>query len=124
MGNYLAKWLATIAVLVDRSMPIAATLFDAIPRGEGGRQRGLGKTLLFDVSHGLACRVPLAKLVKLDYDVHPYLAALMVAALVQAGKSLVVPEGTCITTIMREAFDNILLKEASQNCDNYGLVSW
>ena len=38
VGNYLAEWLATIAVLVDKSTPIAAALFDAIPRGkeEGG----------------------------------------------------------------------------------------
>ena len=39
------------------------------------------------------------------------------------GKTLVVPEGTRITTITREAFDNMLLKEASHNYDNYGLVS-
>ena len=30
-GNYLAKWLATIAVLVDNSTPIVAALFDTIP---------------------------------------------------------------------------------------------
>ena len=105
-------------------MPIAAALFDAIPRGEGGRQRGLSKTLLFDVARGLARRVPLTKLVELDGDVHPYLTTLMVATLAWAGKTLVVPEGTHITTMTREAFDNMLLKEASHNYDNYGLVSW
>ena len=63
-------------------MPIAAALFDAIPQGKGGRWRGLGKTLLFDIAHGLAQRVPLTKLVELDGDICPYLAALMVAALV------------------------------------------
>ena len=104
-------------------MPVVAALFDAIPRGEGGRQRGPGKTLLFDVTHGLARRVPLIKLVELDSNVHPYLAALMVAALARVGETLVVPEGICITTMMREAFDNILLKEASHNYDNYRLVS-
>ena len=31
MGDYLAKQLATIATLVDKSTPIAAALFDAIP---------------------------------------------------------------------------------------------
>ena len=46
MGDYLAEQLATIAALVDKSMPVAAALFDAIPQGEGGRQRGLGKILL------------------------------------------------------------------------------
>ena len=79
--------------------------------------------LLFDVICGLACRVPLTKLVELDGDVHSYLAALMVAALARVGKTLVVPEGTRISTMMREAFDNMLLKEARHNYDNYGLVS-
>ena len=53
----------------------------------------------------------------------PYLAALMFAALALVGKTLVVLEGTQITMITREAFDNMLLKEASHNYDNYGLVS-
>ena len=129
MGDYLAKRLTTIAALVDKSTPVVAALFDAIPRGEGGRQRGPGKTLLFDIAHGLARRVPLTKLVKLDSDVcpylaaRPYLAALMVATLARVGEFLVVPEGMRITTMTREAFDNMLLKEASRNYDNYGLVS-
>ena len=110
-------------MLVDKSMPIVAALFDAIPIGKGGRQRGPSKTLLFDVIRGLAHRVPLTELVKLDSDVYPYLATLMVAALAQAGKTLVVPEGTHITMMTREAFDNMLLKEASHNYDNYGLLS-
>ena len=124
MGNYVAKWLTTIAALVDKSTPIVAALFDAILRGEVGRQRGLSKTLLFDVARRLACRVPLTKLVKLDIDVCLYLAALMVATLAQAGETLVVLEGTHITKMIRKAFDNMLLKEAGCNYDNYGLVSW
>ena len=79
--------------------------------------------LLFNVTRGLAHQVPLTKLVELDSNVHPYLAALMVAALVRAGKTLVVPEGTRISTMTREAFNNMLLKEAGHNYDNYGLVS-
>ena len=101
-----------------------AALFDAIPRGKGGKRRGPSRTLLFDVTRGLARRVPLTKLVELDGDVHLYLAALMVAALAQVGKTLVVPEGTCISTMTREAFNNMLLKEAGCNYNNYGLVSW
>ena len=66
MGDYLAEWLATTAALLDKSTPIAADLFDTIPRGKGGRHRGPSKTLLFDVAHGLASRILLTKLVKLD----------------------------------------------------------
>ena len=117
-GNYLAERLATIAVLMDKSMPIAAALFNAISQGEGGRQRGLGKTLLFDITHGFAQRLPRTKLVKLDGDVHPYLATLMVATLVWVGETLVIPEGTQITTMMGEVFDNMLLKKAGYNYNN------
>ena len=114
----MAKWLTTIAMLVDKSIPIAAALFDAIPRGKGGKQRGLSRTILFDTTRGLARRVLLTKLVKLDGDIRPYLAALIVAALAGAGKTLVVLEGTRITTMIREAFNNMLLKGASCNYDN------
>ena len=86
MGDYLAEWLATIAALVDKSMPIVAALFDAIPSGKGGRQRWPSKTLLFVVACGLARRVPLTKLVELDGDIRLYLSALMVATLAQVGK--------------------------------------
>ena len=79
--------------------------------------------LLFDVTHGLACRVPLTKLVELDGNVRPYLATLMVATLARVGKTLVVPEGTRISMMKREAFNNMLLKEAGCNYDNYRLVS-
>ena len=108
---------------MDKSTPAAAALFDAIPRGKGGKWRGPSRTLLFDVTRGLARRVPLTKLVELDGDIRPYLAALIVATLAWAGKTLVVPEGTRISTMTREAFDNMLLKEARRNYDNYGLVS-
>ena len=79
--------------------------------------------LLFNVARRLAHRVPLTKLVELDGDVCPYLVTLMVATLAWAGETLVVPEGTRISTMTREAFDNMLLKEAGHNYDNYGLVS-
>ena len=122
MGNYLAEQLATIAALVHKSMPIVAALFDAIPRGKGGKWRGPSRTLLFDVACGLARRIPLTELVELDGDVRLYLTALMVATLAWVGETLVVPEGTCIFTMTREAFDNMLL-EAGRNYDNYRLVS-
>ena len=79
---------------------------------------------LFNVACGLAHQVPLIKLVELDSNVRPYLTALMVAALVRVGKTLVVPEGMQISTMTREAFDNMFLKEARHNYNNYRLVSW
>ena len=94
MGDYLAKRLANIAALVDKSTPTVVALFYAIPQGKGGKQRGPGETLLFEVAHGLAQRVLLTKLVKLDGDVCPYLATLMVATIVWVGETLVILECT------------------------------
>ena len=50
VGNYLVKQLATMAMLVDKSKPTVVALFDTIPYGGGGRQRGPGKTLLFEIA--------------------------------------------------------------------------
>ena len=90
-------------------------------REEGGEGQARPSCLMSPV--GLPTRVPLTKLVELDGNIHPYLTALMVAALAWVGKTLVVPEGTWITMMTREAFNNMLLKEAGHNYDNYGLVS-
>ena len=88
-GNYLAEWLETVVLLVNKSMPTVVPLYNAIKNSEGGGWRGPGKTLLFDVSHRLAHRVPLTKLVKLGGDISLYLAILMVATLVWVGEALV-----------------------------------
>ena len=77
---------------------------------------------MFDVARRLAQRVPLTKLVELDGEVHPYLAALMVATLAWVGETLVVSESIQITMMTREAFNNMLLKKVSHNYDNYRLV--
>ena len=108
---------------MDKSTPIAAALFDTIPRGKVGKRRGPSRTLLFDFARWLAHRILLTKLVELDGDVRPYLAALMVAALAWVGETLVIPKGMRISMMTREAFDNMLLKEGGRNYNNYGLVS-
>ena len=91
---YPTKRLAALTSLVDPSAPSVNNAFtpDVIPRGESGRRRGPLRTLLFDVARGLARRVPLTTLVELDGDVRPYLAALMVAALVRAHETLTIPD--------------------------------
>ena len=68
---------------------------------------------MFDVTHGLAQRVPLTKLVELDGDVHLYLTMLIVATLAWVGETLVMLEGMQITMMTREAIENLLLKETS-----------
>ena len=94
----MAERLAAVVSLVDESAPTINLLEDALPRGDKGR-RGPSKTLLFDVARGLARWVPLTKLVKLDGDVRPYLAALMVAALYRAGETSIVPRSLDVKTV-------------------------
>ena len=91
---YLAKYLAALTSLVDPSAPSMnnAFMLDVIPQGESGRRHGPSRSLLFDIARGLAHRVPLTKLVELDGNVQPYLAMLMVAALVWAHKTLIIPD--------------------------------
>jgi len=120
--RYLAERVATVTSLADPSAP-TVNFVDNVPRGEGGRCRGPGRTLLFDVARGLARRVPLTKLVALDGDVRPYLASLMVAALHRAKDKLVVPNDLEIQTVTREQFENMLVREAGKSYDNYGTIS-
>ena len=104
-------------------MPAVVAHYDTIPHSKGVGWRRLSKTILFDVTYGLACRVPLTKLAKWDGEISSYLIVLMVATLAWAGKTLAVLEGTHITIMTGEDFENMLLKEASCNCNNYGLAS-
>ena len=80
---YFAKHLAALTSLVDPSAPSVNNAFtpDVIPQGESGHRCGHSRILLFNVTRGLARRVLLTKLVELDRDIWPYLAVLVVAAL-------------------------------------------
>ena len=69
-------------MLMDKSMPTMADLYDALLQGKGGKCRGLWRTVLFDGTHWLAHRVPRTKLVELNGDLWPYFTVLMVTALV------------------------------------------
>ena len=101
---FLAERLASLVALVDPSAP-SVNFLQAVPRGS---TRAPARTLLHDVARGLARRVPLTKLVELDGDVRPYLAALMVAALQRANESLIVPMGFDVKRIAQSEFDNML----------------
>ena len=63
---YLAKWLATLVMLVDKNMLVVLDLNDTILRGEGGRWRGIRKILFFDIAWRIANEFPLTMLVELD----------------------------------------------------------
>ena len=78
---------------------------------------------MFDIACGLAHRVLLTKLVKLDGNICQYLTRLVGAALACTVEDLVVLGSMQIMMITREASDYMLLKEASHKYDNYNLVS-
>ena len=64
----------------------------------------------------------MTKLVELDRDVRPYLAALMIAVLHKAGDALVVPDQMTIQKVTQQEFENLLVAEAGKNYDNYGII--
>ena len=105
---FLAERLASLIALVDPSAP-TVNFLQPVPRGSA---RAPARTLLHDVAKGLARRVPLTKLIELDGDVRPYLAALMVAAMHKADERLIVPQGFKVREIAQEQFENMLAKTA------------
>jgi hypothetical protein len=83
-----------------------------------GIRRAPARLMLNDIAQGLARRVPLTKLVQLDGDMRPYLAALMIAALHKAGDTLVIPDKMAIKRLTKEEFDNLLKTKAGKTYDN------
>ena len=96
-----------------------ANATEYLPRGTEGR-RGPARTLLFDVAKGLARRIPLTKLVELDQDVRPYLAALMVAAMQRAGQQLTIPRSLAVEQMPDEQFNAWLTLLAGHQYHAYG----
>ena len=118
VGNYFAEWLATVATLVDNSMPAVMALYDAILCGKGGRWRGSAKTTLFDITYRLSHRILHVKLVKLNRDVHLYLTMLIVATMAWAAEALAMLEGMKIMTMTRKTFDSILFNMSGNSYNN------
>ena len=97
--RFLGERLATVVSLADPSAPAINTT-NILPTG--AQRKGPARTMLQDIARGLARRVPLTKLVALDADVRPYLAALMVSALHRAGEELVIPDDMKLKPMLLE----------------------
>ena len=82
--NFLTERMAALTQLVkpDASPVSVASLY----HDENGRQASC--TMLMDIARGFARRVPMTKLIHMDSDIKPYLAALMIAALNYHGEIL------------------------------------
>ena len=66
--------------------------------------------------------MPLMKLVELDQDVHPYLAAPMVAAITRAGQVLHVPRRLEVHEVSDTEFDSLLRTMAGQQYHSHGTL--
>ena len=62
----------------------------------------------------------MTKLVHLDADIRPYLAALLVAALYHHKEELLIPEGLNYREIPLEEFKELVSKHANKNYDSWG----
>jgi hypothetical protein len=69
---------------------VRALAVEMVPR-QARRRGDTAPQTLFDVARQFSRKVPLAKLVTLEDDVHPYIACVIIDAIRMAGETLVVP---------------------------------
>ena len=86
--NFLTERVAALTQLVELDAPPVS--IPSLYRDENGKRAS--RTMLMDVARGFARRVPMTKLIHMDSDIRPYLAALMIAALNYHGEILRIPD--------------------------------
>ena len=82
--NFLMERIAALTQLIKPDTP-PVSIFSSY-RDENAKQAF--HTMLMDIGRGFARRVPVTKLIHMDLDIRPYLAALMIAALNYHEKTL------------------------------------
>ena len=86
--SFLTECLAALVKLSDPSAPgVSMTRLQQDINGNRAF-----RSMMWDVARGFACRVPMTKLVHLDADIQPYLAALMIATLKHHKETLKIPD--------------------------------
>ena len=78
--------------------------------------------MMWAVARGFACRVPMTKLVHLDADIRPYLAAIMIDALKHPKETLKIPDSIIYKIIPDAGCQNMIMRGASKNYDQYGAI--
>lgn len=92
LKGFLAENLAAVQFSALREeQSVVAMLVNAILQGHYRYHCGTARTILFNISKGMAHKVPLSILVQMDSYLHSYLAALLVAALYKVGDAIRVP---------------------------------
>ena len=86
--NFLMERMVALTQLVELDAPPVSV--SSLYRDENGKRAS--RTMRMDVARGFARRVPMTKLIHMDSDIRPYLAALMIAALNYHGEILRNPD--------------------------------
>ena len=86
--NFLTEHLAALVKLSDPSAP--SVNMTRLQQDVNGN-RAL-RSMMWDVARSFARRVPMTKLVHLDANIQPYLAALMITALKYHKETLKIPD--------------------------------
>ena len=77
---------------------------------------------MWDVARAFARRVPMTKLVHLDANIQPYLAALMIAALKHHKETLKISDSINYEIVPDAEWQNMILRDASKNYNQYGVI--
>ena len=116
--NFLTKRLAAFSMVCDPSAP--RVNMAQLQRDLNGKRDSC--SMMWDVARGFARRVPMTKLVHMDSDIRPYLAALMIAALYHHGKTLKFPQGMKYEILPVKDWENMIMKDAARNYDQWGVI--
>ena len=80
-----------MAALTQLVEPDASPIsISSLYHSENGKRAS--HTMLMDIAQGFARKVPMTRLIHMDSDIRPYLAALMIAALNYHGEILRIPD--------------------------------
>ena len=86
---------------------------ELVPR-QSRRRGDVAPLTLFDVARQFSCRVPLAKLVALEEDVHLYMVCIIIDAIREAGDTLVIPQDLQVHQVPLEQFEEHKLRLAGR----------
>ena len=86
--NLLMERMAALMQLIKPDAP--PVNISSLYCDENGKRAS--HTMLMDIARGFARRVPMTKLIHMDLDIRPYLAALMIASLNYHGEILRIPD--------------------------------
>lgn len=64
--------------------------------------------MIFDIKKGIACKVPLSKLVLMNSDLHPYFSVLLVADLCKVGDAIRVLKKGNVIELTEVEFESFL----------------